>query len=138
MLGSHTFLAKVFELFAKHRVKVDLISTTEASLSIAIHESVSSNRIQNLAEDLKAFGHCTLGQDRAIVSCIGEGMKHQVGAAAQMFACLASAEISIEMIAQGASEINMSVVIEQKDVDRAVELIHAQFLEGPNGEGVGK
>jgi len=129
LLGSATFLAKVFELFAKHRVKVDLISTTEANLSLTIHESVPQSRISALAEDLMPYGQCTLFPKRAIVSCIGEGMKHQVGLAAQMFSCLSDAGINFEMITQGASEINMSVVIDQKDVDRAIELVHGRFLE---------
>jgi len=130
----------VFELFAKHQVKVDLISTTEANLSLTIHESVPVLRIFALADDLNAYGQGTLLRERAIVSVIGEGMKHQVGLAAQMFSCLSDAGINIEMITQGASEINMSVVIDQKDVDRAVELVHTRFLEtqDQNGTSQGK
>jgi len=56
-------------------------------------------------------------------------MAHQVGLAARLFSCLAENGISIEMMAQGASELNMSVVIPQKDEEKAIKAIHATFLK---------
>lgn len=71
-------LYQVFELFARHRVKVDLISTSETNLSITIHESVDTQRVGDLLEDLESLGRCSIKHNRAIVSIIGEGMARQV------------------------------------------------------------
>ena len=54
---------------------------------------------------------------------------HRVGLAGKVFTCLAKEGVSIEMMAQGASEINMSVVIAQEDMDKAIKAIHRDFLE---------
>lgn len=129
IFGSTRFLARVFELFSKHSVKVDLISTTETNISTTIHESVPEANLQELRQDLNDYGKCTVEHDRAIVSAIGEGMAHQVGLAASMFSCLAEGNINLQMIAQGSSEINMSVVINVNEADDAIKLIHKQFIE---------
>ncbi|EGD76116.1 aspartokinase [Salpingoeca rosetta] len=128
-LESASFLAKVFELFAKHRVKVDLISTSETNLSITVHESVEGHRVQDLVAELEALGRCSIKRNRAIVSIIGEGMAKQIGLAAEMMDCLSSQKINFEMITQGASEINTTVVIKQDQADLAVQAIHERFLD---------
>ena len=136
---------KVFELFARHKVKVDLISTSETNISITVHESVDDRRVERLLEDLEALGHCSIKKHRAIISIIGEGMAKkvcspritvdghhvmnvcfrshaivcacllQIGLAAEMMGCLAEQSVNFEMITQGASEINTTVVIKQED-----------------------
>lgn len=97
---SPTYIATVFAVLAKYNAKADLISSAEANLSITIHESVSHDTIEKIAIELGSIGHCQVQSHRAIVSAIGEGMKHQVGLAARMFSCLAREGINFEMISQ--------------------------------------
>eukprot|EP00050_Salpingoeca_kvevrii_P011611 m.16746 g.16746 ORF g.16746 m.16746 type:complete len:505 (+) comp3531_c0_seq1:166-1680(+) len=134
MLGSHTYLARVFDILQRYHVKVDLISATETNLSLTVHETISRDTVAAVERDLSKLGTCTITERKAIVSAIGTGMKHQVGLAAKMFGCLADAGINFEMIAQGASELNMSVVIDEKDSDAAIHAVHSQFLEKPSDE----
>ena len=76
------------------------------------------------------MGDVTLKHDRAILSLVGEGMQAHVGVAGRMFSALASAEVNIELITQGASEINISCVIQQQDAATAIQAVHQHFLEG--------
>lgn len=76
----------------------------------------------------------------AILSLVGHQMRNMVGIAGRMFATLADGNINIEMISQGASEINISCVIESRDATKALNLIHQSCLqikpEGARGRGV--
>ncbi|EDQ92671.1 uncharacterized protein MONBRDRAFT_22547 [Monosiga brevicollis MX1] len=134
MMSSPKFLARVFEAFGNRGVKIDLISTAETNLSIAIHESVPDADAEALLQDLEKVGECTMVDGRALVAIIGEGMKNQIGVAARMFRCLSDAGVNFEMITQGASEINVSVIINAADADKAIAEIHAEFLEGSEAE----
>ena len=65
--------------------------------------------------------------DIAIIALVGEGIKGIPGVAARAFGILGTAAINILMIAQGSSELNLSIVVRQKDAPRAVQLIHEAF-----------
>lgn len=129
MLDSPSFLAKVFEKFAEHKVKADLISTSVSNLTVTLHETTPKANIQALLKDLDNYGTPIYEEDRAIVTCIGAGMKDQRGLASKVFHVLSSEGISLEMISQGASEINMSVVIPSEDMNKAIHTIHNAFLK---------
>jgi aspartate kinase len=129
VLDGPEFLKQLFETLCKHQVKADLVTTSVSQVSIALHETTSMSVIDHLMKDLEEFSVPKLKTERAVVSCVGEGMAHQVGLAASLFSCLAENGISIEMMSQGASEINMSVVIQQKDEEKAIKAIHEKFLK---------
>lgn len=126
MLNSPGFMSKVFEIFKKHQVVIDLVSTSEVNISCTVDRQ---ENLLEMEEDLKKLGEVTLISDRAILSLVGENMKHMPGVAGQMFASLAKNGINIEMITQGASEINISCVIKQEDALQALQAIHHSFLE---------
>ena len=126
MLNSTGFMAQVFELFKKHRVVIDLISTSEVNISCTVDRL---DNIQSLIHDMEEFADVTLIRDRAILSLVGEGMHYATGTAGQMFMALAQKQINLEMITQGASEINISCVIRQEDAPEALRIIHQTFLE---------
>mmetsp|Transcript_23039 Transcript_23039/g.28281 ORF Transcript_23039/g.28281 Transcript_23039/m.28281 type:complete len:390 (+) Transcript_23039:177-1346(+) len=128
-LEAHQYPSKVFEAFARHKVKADLISTSMSNLTVTIHESTSKSQIDAVVADLEEFAHCELEMNKAIVSCIGVGMRHQKGIAAKVFEALSEGGVNIEMISQGASEINIAVVIDAEDMNKAIHLIHEEFLE---------
>ena len=119
-------MSKVFEIFKKHQVVIDLVSTSEVNISCTVDRQ---ENLLEMEEDLKKLGEVTLISDRAILSLVGENMKHMPGVAGQMFASLAKNGINIEMITQGASEINISCVIKQEDALQALQAIHHSFLE---------
>ncbi len=126
MLHSTGFLAQVFEAFHRQQVEIDLISTSEVNISCTITQK---EQVPTLLPSLESLGRVTVIHNRAILSLVGENMKHMPGTASQMFSALAANEINIEMITQGASEINISCVIEQRDAHKALQVIHRTFLE---------
>ncbi|GBG33201.1 Aspartokinase [Hondaea fermentalgiana] len=131
MLDSTSFLATVFEKFASHRVKADLVSTSVSNITVTLHESTSLDAIKTLIADLEELGQVDFSSNRAIVSCIGSGMKHQRGLASSVFHVLSNAGISLEMISQGVTETNISVVLPEDQMLEAINVIHEKFLSEP-------
>jgi len=124
LYSSAKFLASVFAVLSENRVIVDLVSTSDASISVAINESVTSRKIDAAIQKLNVFSAAQVLPERAILSLIGQNMHHKKGVAARMFTCLAEAGVNIEMITQGASEVNVSCVVSESQVDHAMSAVH--------------
>jgi aspartate kinase len=129
VLEASELFTALFNTFTKHGVRADLVTSSISQISVTLHETTTPAQISALVKDLEEFSLPRVKGSRAIVSCVGEGMAHQVGLAAKVFGCLADSGISIEMLAQGASEINISSVIDQKDEEKAIKAIHKKFLQ---------
>lgn len=106
---SHGFLASIFSLLDKHKLVVDLISTSEVHISMALNASTREHSLRELVVDLKRHGTVDVVKEMAILSLVGKQMKHLVGIAGRMFSTLASVGVNIEMISQGASEIKYTL-----------------------------
>ncbi|KAK3366021.1 Aspartate/glutamate/uridylate kinase [Lasiosphaeria ovina] len=130
---AHTFLARVFAILNQHKILVDLISTSEVHVSIAVHTGNSElDNFDGAIKDLWECGDISVLHDMAILSLVGAEMKNMIGIAGKMFSTLGEHQINIEMISQGASEINISCVIDAKDAERAMNILHTNlftFLE---------
>ncbi len=133
---SHGFLAGIFATLNKHKLVVDLISTSEVHVSMAIHrDGVPEHNLKEAIEELRKIGTIDVTRNLSIISLIGKQMRSLIGIAGQMFATLAQHQINIEMISQGANEINISCVINQKDALKALQVIHANLLKIPDLNG---
>ncbi|KAI2621571.1 aspartate kinase [Xylaria nigripes] len=130
---SHGFFAKVFSILNNQRISVDLISTSEVHVSMAIHQAGSSiHHLEKAKRELEEFGDVSILGDMAILSLVGAEMKNMIGIAGCMFSTLGEHNINIEMISQGASEINISCVIDAREATRAMNILHTNlftFLE---------
>ncbi len=130
---SHNFLANVFSILDKWKLVVDLISTSEVHVSMALHQSNDIEYKNNLKEAIdnlkKQCGTIDVTKNCAIVSLVGKQMRSLIGIAGQMFSTLAKNQINIEMISQGANEINISCVIKEGDALKALKAIHEDLLE---------
>jgi aspartate kinase len=102
---SHGFLASIFSALDRHKLVVDLISTSEVHVSMALNGNTREHILRELVEDLRRQGTVEVVKEMAILSLVGKQMKHLVGIAGKMFSTLASVGVNIEMISQGASEI---------------------------------
>lgn len=102
---SHGFLASIFTILDKYKLVVDLISTSEVHISMALNEIPKEQMLRELVTDLKNHGTVDVVTEMAILSLVGKQMKHLVGIAGKMFSTLATVGVNIEMISQGASEI---------------------------------
>jgi len=132
---SHGFLAGIFGTLDRFGVVVDLISTSEVFVSMAIEDVLDRKRLARLMRDLEKIGIVSVHRDMAILSMVGKQMRNMVGIAGRMFMTLAQGNVNIEMISQGANEINISCVIDGRDAIKALNLIHQSCLqikpEGP-------
>ncbi|MCC6808103.1 MAG: aspartate kinase [Deltaproteobacteria bacterium] len=126
MVNAHGFLARVFSALEKQAVVVDLVSTSEVSISCTIEKKDDAERAKMELEAL-GLGQVTVSAGRAILAIVGEGMKYTPGTAGKMFKTLGDAECNVEMISQGASEINISCVVREDDVPKGMAAVHAAF-----------
>ncbi|KFA75520.1 hypothetical protein S40288_01172 [Stachybotrys chartarum IBT 40288] len=130
---SHGFFARVFSILDRYSISVDLISTSEVHVSLAIHfGTVEAEAFSGAWKELEECGDVSVLSDMAILSLVGAEMKNMVGIAGRMFSTLGEHFINLEMISQGASEINISCVIDAKDATRAMNVLHTHlftFLE---------
>jgi aspartate kinase len=126
MYNAYGFMSRVFEVLAKGGVVVDLIATSEVSLSFTVehHED-----LVRALPALRELGEVLVTPGRAILAMVGEGMKYAKGTAGRMFTSLGAAGVNIEMISQGASEINISCVIKEEDAEVGLKAVHRAFLE---------
>jgi aspartate kinase len=124
MLMAHGFTAKVFEVFARHRTSVDLIATSEVSISLTID---NIETLPAIKADLAELGEVQVFSDMAIVSVIGRGFNRRAGLAGRIFE--AARDVNIAMISFGASDVNVSFVVEQGDAERTVRSLHKHFFE---------
>jgi aspartate kinase len=130
---SHGFFARIFSTLDKHGVVVDLISTSEVHVSMALHSGQAglkrSRALDKLKAELSVVGDVSVVKDMTILSLVGSHMRNMVGVSGKMFNTLAEGNINIEMISQGANEINISCVIHQKSALKALNMIHYSVLE---------
>jgi len=129
MLMSHGYLSKMFAIFDKHKCAVDMVSTSEVSISVTVDSNASLPQID---ADLKTLADVTYEGKKALVCMVGEDIRGQNGIAAQVFNAIR--HVNVRMISQGASEINMSFMIEEDDADEAVRSLHAAFFKEPDPE----
>ncbi len=128
MLMAHGFLRALFEAFDRHSCAADLVSTSEVSVSVALD---ASRDVSALISDLKKLGEVDVEDGKAIICLVGKHIRGQAGIAASVFSTVAAAKVNVHMISQGASEINISFVVEEADVPLVVKRLHQRFFEAP-------
>jgi aspartate kinase len=123
MLMAHGFLKKIFEIFDRYETPVDMVATSEVSVSLTIDNTA---RIESICAELRQFSEVALEENQAIVCLVGDNLRHTPGLAMRVFASLG--DVNIRMISQGASLLNLSFVIAEKDLARAVTALHADLF----------
>lgn len=130
MFGSHGFMSRVFDVFNRHGVDIHMIATSEVTISVTTPDGANAERA---AEDIRAFASVTVEKGLSLVSVVGEKMKGTPGVAARVTKAMAESEINIRMISQGASEINIALVVEHEQAARAVAGLHRELFEQQAG-----
>ena len=124
MLLAHGYAARVFAVFEKHAVPVDVIATSEVSISITVDAKAP---LDALARDLSAFAEVEILRDLAVLSVVGRKLRSTAGVAARVFAAIG--DINVVLISQGASETNLTFVVEAKDAPEALRRLHRELFE---------
>ncbi len=128
MLNQYGFLARIGDVFARNEVVVDMIATSEVSVSMTTDGRVN---LDPAVEELSRFAHVTVERDVSIISIVGEELRERVGLAAQVFGALARAGINLEMVSYGATRINLSFLVRQGRAREAVAILHEQLFGTP-------
>ena len=123
MLLAHGFLRAIFEAFDRHKVAVDVVSTSEVSVSLTVD---SNQAIPALAADLAKLADVKYEGRKAIICLVGENLRDTPGVAGLVFRELSDKKI--RMISQGASEINFTFVIEEDEVPEVIQRLHKTFF----------
>jgi aspartate kinase len=133
MLMAHGYLRSIFEVFDRHKCPVDMVSTSEVSISLTVD---SNEAIPAIAADLQKIADVKYEGRKAIVCLVGENIRSTRGIAARVFNAIP--DIEVRMISQGASEINISFVIDEADVPRTIQRLHAEFFADPDPDVFGE
>jgi aspartate kinase len=127
MLMTHGYMKDIFTIFDKHQCPVDMVSTSEVSVSLSVD---SNDKLPAIAADLSHLADVKYEGRKALVCLVGDDIRGRCGMAAQVFNAVR--HINVRMISQGASEINMSFMIDEDDADDAVRSLHAAFFQDPD------
>ncbi len=127
MLMTHGYMKEIFSIFDQHHCAVDMVSTSEVSVSLTVD---SNDNLPAIAADLSKLADVKYEGRKALICMVGEDIRGQNGMAAQVFTAIR--HINVRMISQGASEINMSFMIDEDDADEAVRSLHAAFFKDPD------
>jgi len=119
----HGYLKSIFDVFNDHEVSVDVVSTSEVAVSLTVE---TNEQIPALAADLARLADVKYEGKMAIVCLVGENLRETPGVAAKVFRVLEN--VKIRMISQGASEINLTFVIQEDDAESVVKLLHREFF----------
>ena len=132
MLAQSGFLARLFEVFGRLNISVDLVATAEISVSLTVEADAP---LKVLIKELSSFATVQVAEDRAIVAVVGERLKYTAGLGSRLFGALAN--INIEMISMGANEINLSIVIKREHEHETLRRLHAALIESNDKDGGG-
>lgn len=123
MLMAHGFLKALFEIFDLHRTSVDMVATSEVSVSLTLDNIASLDAI---VADLRQLGDVEITSKAALICLVGNNLKYTPGVARRAFGCLS--DINILMVSHGASNINFSFIVDEKDAMATVQRLHADFF----------
>lgn len=126
MFGEVGFLARVFEILARHEVVIDVVSTSEVSVSLTANDGVAMSRA---LPELERLGACTVDGGRTILAVVGQHLSSRRGLGAEILAAIAAAGVNVEMVSYASSSINLQMVVADADIDVAVAALHAALFE---------
>ena len=123
MLGAYGFLRALFEVFDRHRTVVDVVTTSEVSVSVSLDEA---GALPEMVAELEVLGTVKVKKGQAIVCVVGEGLRGAPGIAARAFSTIS--DVNVSLISQGASPINFTFVVYEGRVQEVVTRLHEEFF----------
>ncbi|MBI5390677.1 aspartate kinase [Candidatus Woesearchaeota archaeon] len=126
MLGQSGFLQHVFQVFANLNISVDVVATSEVSISLTLDQRYD---IQPLKIALEKIAHVTINEGKTIMSLIGN-VRHSSEILAESFAIMQQLDINVQMISQGASKVNISMIVDDAEGERCITALHRHFFGG--------
>jgi len=128
MLGAYGFLARVFGEFEKHKLSVDVLASSEVSVSLTLDKKQDVSEINNLIVDLQDCADITRKDNMSILTLIADVNKSSQ-VLATVFKVFAQQNIQVEMMSQGASKVNISFIIKSECLENAILELHSCFFD---------
>ena len=125
MLFARGFLRRVFEIFERNGVSVDVVATSEVSVSVTVDDP---SGLESLVVELSALGDVSVERDRAIVAVVGAALSGDSAAMGRALGALDG--IKVHMMSLSASGINLTIIVEGDQLNLAMERLHAEFFGG--------
>ena len=123
MLMAHGFLHKLFGVFEHHATSVDVVTTSEVSVSVTVDDG---RRLPRILEDLKAFAEVTSSSDLAVLCVVGEGIQGDATFVSRLLKALGP--VPIRMLSQASERRNITIVIPDADLPGALTRVHEEFF----------
>src|SRR6266851_123975 len=111
MFMAHGFMRRIFELFDRYETSVDMVATSEVSVSLTVDQS---EHLQKIVHALREFSEVSVDENQAIICMVVENMRHTPRVASRVFKALG--DINVRMVSQGASALNLGFVVAGKDL----------------------
>lgn len=127
MLNAYGFLSRIFNVFNENKVSVDMVATSEVSVSLTVDEA--PHNMKNVLAELSKIGTVTSKHNHSIICIVGDGIKDNPKLKGDIINTITSNDIHIKMISQGASSINIGLVVDDKDAEKTVLALHKRFIE---------
>ncbi|MGI9037006.1 MAG: lysine-sensitive aspartokinase 3 [Pyrinomonadaceae bacterium] len=124
MLGSYGFMSALFQIFERYRTVIDVISTSEVSVSLTLD---NTNSLEQIVGELERLGEVEIEPYQAVVCGGGSGLRGSAGIASKIFSTLE--DINISLISHGASSVNLTFVIKQETVVEVINRLHKAFFK---------
>ncbi|HJR63836.1 MAG TPA: lysine-sensitive aspartokinase 3 [Gemmatimonadaceae bacterium] len=123
MLLAHGFLRRFFEVFERFQTSVDVVATSEVSVSVTVDDA---SRLDDLVVELSALGDVSIERNRAIVAVVGAALGGHSHTMSQALAALG--DIPVHMVSLSASEINLTIIVDAEQLEPAMRALHAAFF----------
>ena len=125
MLFAHGFVRTVFEVFARHRVSVDVVATSEVSISVTVDEGAG---LEELIVELSQLGDVSIERNRGIVALVGASLSDDGAAMARALTAIGA--VRVHMLSLSATGINLTIIIDEAEVGPAIRRLHDAFFAG--------
>jgi len=123
MLGAYGFMSAIFQIFERHRTVIDVVTTSEVSVSLTLDNTDS---LEAVVKDLQRIASVEVERDQAVVCVVGSGLRDTSGVAGQIFTAIS--DFNISLISHGASSVNMTFVVEEDVVKDVIKRLHDEFF----------
>ena len=128
-VGHAGIIAKVFSPIAEAGISIDTVATSETTVSFTLAEK-DLEKAKSATEKIPLrMEKISFETGLSLLGLVGEGLRSEYGITGKIFSCLAEEKINDEIISQGSNEVNLSIIIQEKDLEKAVKAIHKKIME---------
>lgn len=125
MFGQAGFLGALFETIGRHNVVVDMVATSEISVSFTTDRA---EPLERALADLRALGEVIVTPGKTLLVVVGRSLAVTPGLGSSILGAVAGAGVNVEMVSYGRSSVSLTMLIDDRDIDRAVPVLHERLF----------